>query len=148
MMLHFINLTFSVRYKTLRFIGYLFRMALRPYRLLNSKRAFIRFMRNFNVCTHLNFTRENKIEAMYGRSRVNAKAEPNLTFQFTRDRFIFNSVHCLYFICARKFYSRIHVKIIRQWKPTLKISRATATWIIIVHAQPNNWISICNCTFS
>ena len=36
--------TFSVPHKTLRLIAYLLRMALRPYRLLNSKRAFIRFI--------------------------------------------------------------------------------------------------------
>ena len=34
--------------------------------------------------THVNFTRENKIEAMYGKSRVNVKVEPRSTFTFTR----------------------------------------------------------------
>ena len=29
-------------------------------------------------------------------------------------------IHCLYFICERKFYARTHVKITRQWKSTLK----------------------------
>ena len=58
------------------------------------------------------------MEAMYERASVNAKAEPNLTFIFTRDRFIFASVHCLFFSYERKFYSRNHLKITRQWKPT------------------------------
>ena len=28
-------------------------------------------------------------------------------------------IHCLYFICERKFYACTHVKITRQWKSTL-----------------------------
>ena len=28
-------------------------------------------------------------------------------------------IHCLYFICERKFYARTLVKITRQWKSTL-----------------------------
>ena len=34
--------------------------------------------------SHLNFTRVNKIETMYGRSRGNVKVEPRSTFTFTR----------------------------------------------------------------
>ena len=34
--------------------------------------------------THVNFTRVNEIEAMYGRSRVNVKVERSSTFTFTR----------------------------------------------------------------
>ena len=34
--------------------------------------------------THVNFNRENKIEAMYGKSPVNVKVEPRSTFTFTR----------------------------------------------------------------
>ena len=34
--------------------------------------------------SHVNFTRVNKIETMYGRSRVNVKVEPRSTFTFTR----------------------------------------------------------------
>ena len=40
--------------------------------------------RNFYVHTHVNFTRVNKTETMYGRSRVNVKVEPPSTFTFTR----------------------------------------------------------------
>ena len=40
--------------------------------------------RNFYAPTHVNFTRVNKIEAMYGRSRVSMKVERGLTFTFTR----------------------------------------------------------------
>ena len=31
------------------------------------------------------------------------------------------SIHCLYFIYARKIYVRTHVKITRQWKSTLRV---------------------------
>ena len=34
--------------------------------------------------THLHFTRVNKIETMYGRSRVNVKVEPRSSFMFKR----------------------------------------------------------------
>ena len=33
--------------------------------------------------SHVNFTRVNKIETLYGRSRVNLKVEPRSTFTFT-----------------------------------------------------------------
>ena len=38
--------------------------------------------RNLHVSTHANFTRVNKIEAMYGKSRVNVKVERGSTFFF------------------------------------------------------------------
>ena len=38
--------------------------------------------RNLHVRTHANFTRVNKIEAMYGKSRVNVKVERGSTFFF------------------------------------------------------------------
>ena len=31
-------------------------------------------------------------------------------------------MHCLYFICERKFYGRTHIKITRHWKSTLRVS--------------------------
>ena len=40
--------------------------------------------RNFSVRTHVNFTRVNKIEAMYGRPYVNVKVERGSTLTFTR----------------------------------------------------------------
>ena len=40
--------------------------------------------RNLHVRTHANFTRVNKIEAMYGKSRVNVKVERGLTFFLAR----------------------------------------------------------------
>ena len=40
--------------------------------------------RNFYVHTRVNFTRINKIDKMYGRSRVKVKVEPRSTFTFTR----------------------------------------------------------------
>ena len=30
-------------------------------------------------------------------------------------------MHCLYFICERKFYARTHGKITRQWKSSLTL---------------------------
>ena len=38
------------------------------------------FSRNFYARTHVNFTRLNTIEAMYGRSRVHENVEPCSTF--------------------------------------------------------------------
>ena len=38
---------------------------------------------NFYTRTHVNFTRVNKVEAMYGRSRVRVNVERGLTFTFT-----------------------------------------------------------------
>ena len=39
--------------------------------------------RNFYVRTHVNFTRVNKIETMYGRPHVNVNVEPCSTFTIT-----------------------------------------------------------------
>ena len=39
--------------------------------------------RSFCVRSHVNFTRVNKIETMYGRSRVNVKVEPRSNFTLT-----------------------------------------------------------------
>ena len=39
-------------------------------------------LRNFYVSTHVNFTRVNKIEAMYGQSRVSVNVEQGSTFTF------------------------------------------------------------------
>ena len=40
--------------------------------------------RKFYVSTHVNFTRVNKIEAMYRRSRVNIKVGPRSTCVYAR----------------------------------------------------------------
>ena len=57
--------------------------------------------RNFYDRKHVNFTRENKIKAAASKRKnctlVNFHAQP--------------SMHCLYFIYARKFYVRTDVKI-------------------------------------
>ena len=45
---------------------------------------FLLRSRNFYVSTHVNFTRVNKVETMYGRSRVNVRVEPRSTFTLTR----------------------------------------------------------------
>ena len=39
---------------------------------------------NFHLRIHVNFMRVNKIEAMYGNSRVNVKVDLRSTFTFTR----------------------------------------------------------------
>ena len=36
-------------------------------------------------------------------------------------------MHCLYFLCERKFHSRTHVKITRHWKSTLKVLKMAWT---------------------
>ena len=41
--------------------------------------------RNFYVGMQVNYTRVNKIEAFYGRLRVNVKVEPRSTFTFAHD---------------------------------------------------------------
>ena len=63
------------------------------------------------------FTRVNKIEAMYGKSRVNVKVEP-CSISLLRGPFI----HCLYFTYACKFYVRSHGKITLQWKSTQRVN--------------------------
>ena len=37
-------------------------------------------------------------------------------------------MHCLYFICDRKFYARTHIKITRHWKSTLKETNCVVHW--------------------
>ena len=44
--------------------------------------------RNFHVRTHVNFTRVNKIEAMYGKSGVNVKVESCSTSRLSSVLFI------------------------------------------------------------
>ena len=46
--------------------------------------VILRLSLNFYTRTHVNFTRVNKIEAMYGRSSVSVKVERGLTFTFRR----------------------------------------------------------------
>ena len=60
---------------------------------------------NLHVRTHANFTRVNKIEAMYGKSRVNVKVERGSTFFFS------HVLASIYFISASKIYVHTHVKI-------------------------------------
>ena len=36
-------------------------------------------------------------------------------------------MHCLYFLCERKFHSRTHVKITRHWKSTLRVLKMAWT---------------------
>ena len=58
---------------------------------------------NFYTRTHVNFTRVNKIEAMYGRSRVRVKVERGLTFTFTRGLSYIASISFIHvkFTCVR-----------------------------------------------
>ena len=59
--------------------------------------------RNFYTRTHVNFTGVNKIEAMYGRSRVSVKVERGLTFTFTRGLSYIASISFMHvkFTCVR-----------------------------------------------
>ena len=59
--------------------------------------------RNFYTRTNVNFTRVNKIEAMYGRSRVSEKVEGGLTFTFTRGVSYIASISFMHvkFTCVR-----------------------------------------------
>ena len=60
----------------------MFHVGLRGYKA--SKGGFP-LSRNFRVRTQVNFTRVNKIEVMYDRTRVNVKVERGPAFGFTRD---------------------------------------------------------------
>ena len=60
-------------------------------------------------------THVNKIETMFGRSRVNVKVEHRSTFTFTRGLSYIAPISF-----TRKFYVRSHGKITRQWKTTLR----------------------------
>ena len=51
--------------------------------------------------SHVNFTRVNKIETMYGSSRVNVKVEPRSTFTFTRAFSYIASFTRVNFRCVR-----------------------------------------------
>ena len=51
--------------------------------------------------SHVNFTRVNKIETMYRRSRVNVKVEHRSTFTFTRGLSYIASFTRLNFRCLR-----------------------------------------------
>ena len=53
--------------------------------------------------THVNFTRVNNIETMYGRSRANVKVESRSTLTFTRDLSYIASISLtrVYFTCVR-----------------------------------------------
>ena len=82
-------------------------------------------MRNFNVRTHVNFTRVNEIEAMYKSSRIKVKVEQSLTFirhlpyiasiLFTRVKFTLRNfsvrIHLLYYY-MRNFCNLIGLE---QW---------------------------------
>ena len=52
---------------------------------MTAERGDCTLLGNYYVQTHLTFTRVNKIEDMYDRSRVNLKVEPRSTFTFSRD---------------------------------------------------------------
>ena len=53
--------------------------------------------------THVNFTRVNNIETMYGRSGVNVKVESRSTLTFTRGLSYIASISLtgVYFTCVR-----------------------------------------------
>ena len=59
--------------------------------------------RNFYTGANVNFTRVNKIEAMYGPSSVSVKVERGLTFTFTRGLSYIASISFMHvkFTCVR-----------------------------------------------
>ena len=72
--------------------------------------------RNFYVRAHVSFTNENKLKVMYEKPHENVKVEWSSTFTLTCDL----PDIALYFVHARKIYVRTQIKIIWQWKSTLK----------------------------
>ena len=87
---------------------------------------------------HLNFTRVNKIETMYERSRVNVKVEPRSTFTFYAWPFI----HYLYVIHGRKFYVRSQGKITRQSQPLTQYNIQKQRKIETEDIELNNYMCI------
>jgi len=80
-------------------------------------KLFPNFTRH-HLITHTNFTRENKIEEMYEKPRVNVKVERGSTFAFTRDLPYIASI----------LFTRVkfaYVKITQQCKSTLKDSNVS-----------------------
>ena len=78
--------------------------------LTNEPRSFLKgpkggfpLSRDFYVRTHVNFTRVNKRETMYERSRVSVNVEQGSTFMFTRDLpyIVSSSFTRVYFTCVR-----------------------------------------------
>ena len=55
------------------------------------------------------------MEARYKVLNLNVKLSEFYFYAYVRA-----FIHCLYFICERKFYERAHVEITRQWKSTLR----------------------------
>jgi len=79
--------------------------------LTNEPRSFFKgpkggfpLSRNFYVHTHVNFTPVNKIETMYGSSRVSVNVEQGSAFTFTRHLpyIVPISFTRVYFTCVRK----------------------------------------------
>ena len=69
--------------------------------------------------SHANFNHVNKIEARQKVLTINQKlTEVHL---YAQER---PFMHCLYFICERKFYARTHVKIARHWNSTLSYTQS------------------------
>ena len=79
----------------------------------DSDKSGLPLSHSFYVRTHLNFTRVNKIEAMYKRSRVNVEFYPRSTFTF----YAWPLIHYLYVIYASKFFVRSQGKVTRQSQP-------------------------------
>ena len=75
-----------------------------PQSFLKGPKGGFPLSRNFYVRTHVNFTRVNKIQTMYERSRVSVNVEQGSTFTFTRDLpYIFSiSFTRVYFTCVRR----------------------------------------------
>ena len=66
------------------------------------------------MLTPVNFNHVNKIGPRYKVLRLKLHWARFCFYAYKRP-----FIHCLYFICERKFYARRHVKITRQWKSTL-----------------------------
>ena len=69
------------------------------------------------MLTLVNYTRVNKIEAMYERPRVNVRVDRGSTFTFMHGLSYIDSIS----FYARKIYVRTHGKISWWWKSTLSL---------------------------
>ena len=100
---------------------------------------------NLNVDFHCRviFTRVNRIETMYERSRVNVKEWTSLNLYV----YAWSFIHCR-FIYARKFYVRTHVKKSDSGNQPLQSSLTVIPGVCVQKLYPIRRSDPSNATFS
>ena len=99
-----------------------------PENVRNASKGWFPLSRNFQVPTQVNVTRVNKIEAMYGTSRVNVKVEPRSSL----------NVYVRPFIHGIAFILFTHLKFaLRKKHATVEIHLKTP-----VDSQTKSWYTL------